>query len=282
MQKRTVPVESGPRNSFFYFHNDYAITPLLGPGREGKHIGLYFTTLIGLNFGVLYMWNSNSIDKEFMYKHFTSNLEAMREGRFHTLLTSSISHRDPGHFLGNMFALYLFGIKAYRALGAPAFTGLYIVGGIVASLTHLIYAKSIGKTRPRKKEEEINRDMELLEKAGPEAIQEYMLDMSTRDMPALGASGSVMAISMVSAVLFPLDRIWLRFLYVPIPIAVSLYVFSDLVGILNPVDSVGHAAHLGGAACGLAYVCYLWYYKGRKWNSKSHLPLFSLFKLRRY
>ena len=91
--------------------------------------------------------------------------------------------------------------------------------------------------------------------------------LATADRPALGASGSVMALAAVSAALFPLDKVQpnpLRGsqLVLPLPSAVLLFVVSDLVGITQPdASAVDHAGHLGGLAMGILYVTLAWYSK---------------------
>ena len=42
---------------------------------------------------------------------------ALRQGRFHTLLTSCFSHQAGGHLAANMFTLYFFGGSLANAVG---------------------------------------------------------------------------------------------------------------------------------------------------------------------
>lgn len=137
-----------------------------------------------------------------------------------SLLGSALSHIDPMHLAFNVLALWVLGRDVERVIGAGGFLHLVVAGGIVASAGHLVYGLATGS-----------------------------------DVPALGASGSVMAVAVVSAVLFP-DRMLLVFFILPMRqvTAVGLFILVDLFGLLNPgADSIAHAAHLGGALYGWVY-----------------------------
>jgi membrane associated rhomboid family serine protease len=135
------------------------------------------------------------------------------------LFTYQFLHANPSHLLFNMLALWLFGRIVERVVGAPGFVALYVVGGVVASLGHVLWGLATGDPTP-----------------------------------ALGASGSVMAVAVTFAVLFPSQRLYLFFM-VPMPawFAVLLYVGLDLAGLFDARSSIAHAAHLGGAVTGLFY-----------------------------
>jgi len=154
-----------------------------------------------------------------MHEHFLVSLPLVARGHVWTLLTSALSHIDLGHLLFNMLALWLFGRIVERVIGSLSFVALYVAGGIVASLGHVAWGAVTGDATP-----------------------------------ALGASGSVMAVAVTFAVLFPLQKLYLFFM-VPMPawFAVLLYVGLDLFGLFDGRSSIAHAAHLGGAATGLLY-----------------------------
>lgn len=160
----------------------------------------------------------------FMAANFMVSVESVMSGRVWTLLTSAISHIDAGHLLFNMLALYVFGRPVAEALGTRALLHLYVAGGLVASLGHVVFGLVGGSSNP-----------------------------------ALGASGAVMAIAVVFAALFPRATLLVNF-FIPLraPIAVALYVAIDLFGLIgglggSPGGGVAHAAHLGGALYGLVY-----------------------------
>jgi membrane associated rhomboid family serine protease len=66
-----------------------------------------------------------------------------------------------------------------------------------------------------------------------------------------------MAISAAAMMLFPLDRVYYRFVLLPLPLAVGMYIGSDLLGVTlrdNAAGGVDHMGHLGGAMMGMC-VC---------------------------
>ena len=69
--------------------------------------------LLGVNGAVFVAWQV--LDTRFMARHFTVSDESLSAGRLHTLVTSSVSHRDGWHLAGNALSLYFFG-RERRAL----------------------------------------------------------------------------------------------------------------------------------------------------------------------
>lgn len=186
-------------------------------------------TLLALNVGVFVLWQIAiaSGATGFMESNFLVSGASVRSGRVWTLLTSAFSHNIVPHLAFNMLALWVFGADVERVVGARGFWHLYVVGGILASLGHVAYGLATGTPTP-----------------------------------ALGASGSVMAVAVVAAMLFP-RRLLLLFFVIPMPqfMAVGLFILLDVVGALSPgADMVAHAAHLGGALYGAIYV--RWHLRG--------------------
>ena len=184
--------------------------------------------LLGLNAAVYVAWQAalrqpGDAAVDFMAANFRVSLDLVAEGRVWTLLTCAFSHVDPGHLMLNMLALWVFGRDVLLRIGSFAFVHLYVVGGILASLGHIAW--------------------------------QIASSDEASGVAALGASGSVMAISVLYAAMFP-KRILLVGFLVPMPaaVAVAAYIVLDIVGAFGGVnDRVAHAAHLGGAAYGLAY-----------------------------
>jgi membrane associated rhomboid family serine protease len=184
--------------------------------RPAAPFALY--VLVALNVAVFLAWQVLG-PSALMRAHFLVSADALLAGRVWTLLTSALSHADLGHLLFNLLALWLFGRIVEQIVGPAGFVGLYVVGGVVASVGHVAWGLLTGDPSP-----------------------------------ALGASGSVMAVAVTFAVLFPTQRLYL-FLMVPMPawFAVLLYVGLDLFGLFDARSTIAHAAHLGGAVTGLAY-----------------------------
>lgn len=256
-------VDNGPIPKFMYVRHDSTI---LKPQYSGKEAWGGLLALTGVNFAVLLMWNGENTNEEWMMENFTTDLTNFKDGRVYTLGTASISHQNLMHFGGNMFAMFLFGFNTYRVIGTAAFYGLYAVGGVACSATHLVSNIVTGRTQPplsedeRKQLEQLANEvgsMERLEQALPPAAKERL---RYADKPSLGASGSVMAIASVAACLFPMDRMMFRNIQLPLPIAVGMFFLSDLSGLMQE-STTDHAGHLGGLLCGLAYVTTAWYSK---------------------
>ncbi len=178
--------------------------------------------LIGINVAVFLLWQvaqSSQFFLDLMAANFLVSLDAMYGGRVWTLLTSAVSHIDLGHLAFNMLALWVFGRSVELTIGWKRTLHLYVAGGIVASLGHVLFS--------------------LLAATGT---------------PALGASGSVMALAVVYAALFPKRTLMINFILpVPAAIAVAGYLLLDVFGVFSAGSGVAHAAHLGGAAYGLAF-----------------------------
>lgn len=139
------------------------------------------------------------------------------------LVTYQFLH-DPGdiwHLVGNMAFLWAFGVALESRMRWWGFALLYLTGGIAAGV------------------------LQLLLEGGS----------------AIGASGSVSAVTGAFVVLFPRARITVLFLtgFFPIPamLLVALYVALDFFGVLSASDGVAHWAHLGGVAWGFVVACAL-------------------------
>lgn len=183
-------------------------------------------TLIGVNLAVFLLWQA-AIRGPFaglMQANFTVSAEALVHLRLWTLVTYMFSQVDPMHLLFNMLALWVFGRSVGQALGYRDLLALYLGGGLLAGVGHVAYQLVFGDPSP-----------------------------------ALGASGSVMAIAVMYGALFPNRTLMINFLFpVPAWLAVTGYVVLDVLGVFGVGrGNVAHAAHLGGAAFGLA----LWWWR---------------------
>lgn len=149
-------------------------------------------TVIGTNVSVFLMWQYALSSYQqfrdarwlrFMMKHFMVNQDSIANGRWHNLLTASVSHKDTTHLGVNMLVLYTMGMGVIEAIGASRFLLLYGASGIASSLAHIGYQKYI---------------LPKLEKSPPQTIG------------SLGASGSVMGITtfFACACKFLLHRYW--------------------------------------------------------------------------
>jgi membrane associated rhomboid family serine protease len=148
------------------------------------------------------------------------------------LLTYAFCHSpfEPLHIVFNMWILWIFGRRIELKYGSREFLLFYLVAALCASVLYCLLHSAFGQVSPM-----------------------------------LGASGSVIAVVMLFAMLYPRERILLFFL---IPLEVRwlalLFVIYDLHPVLmmignRPVnDGVAHAAHVGGLAFGFCYWLYKW------------------------
>jgi hypothetical protein len=134
------------------------------------------------------------------------------------------------HLLINMLFFYWFGATLEAMYGSREFLLFYLSAAITASLAF------IG------------------------------LDLATSgSAPMIGASGAVMAVTMLFAIHYPRHVIYVM-LIIPIEVRflVLLYVIFDLHPVLlalagdRQVSGVAHAAHLGGLAFGFLYWRFGW------------------------
>lgn len=159
--------------------------------------------------------------------------------RFLPLLTALFLHGSLFHLLGNLLFLYIFGNNIEERLGHFKFLCFYLVGGVLASLAHVI--------------------------TGPSS-----------QIPVIGASGAISAILGAYFLLFPRSMIVtllpLLFFWpivrIPAFIFLGFWFFTQLTNGFGSLASASQGvawwAHVGGFAFGLA----LAFYNYPKWRSK--------------
>ena len=186
-------------------------------GDAGRIIG----GIIGTNCAVFALWKLSESDSQahrWMIRHFTV-VPASVFSYPHTAVTSIFSHMDGWHLFGNCLTLFFFGPEVIGALGARTFLQLYLGAGVFAS--------------------------------GCQALS------SRRNTPALGASGALNAVVIWSVLSNPwaLIIIPIEFLPIPMPACVFglFYIGKDVYGMQSGDTRIGHGAHLGGAAVGIAH-----------------------------
>lgn len=273
-----------------YIHFKEGVRPIRGVEGACRRPTLVMSSIIGLNAAVWWLWvdatSGSQSQVDAMLRHFSTTHQGVTHHlRLHTLVTSTISHISVIHLAGNMFALALFGHKTLKVLGTGPFIALYVLGGAAASIAsvwtrhgRLSSPQAIAQAQDSVMQDWpassttyenllvfTGRGREVEEfRAAPMEDRVRKVTMALLDRPTLGASGSVSAIAAACAMLFPRDKVifFVRFplvLKLPVPIAVGLFFISDVIGITRPFSSVDHEAHLGGLACGVAYVTWSWY-----------------------
>ncbi|SMR63643.1 unnamed protein product [Zymoseptoria tritici ST99CH_3D1] len=233
------------------------------PSANPKPVMRIVFGLIGVNAAVFGAWHYAIAYRDHrllrtMNAHFKLSETNLKEGRYHTLITSAFSHTDFRHILFNMFGLYTFGSIISRV---PGVGGLHIMGIVLGSAfagsAATVYQKS--KTQPR-----ISRDRWL--NSSRTAVIRHTWE-------ALGASGSVMGLAAAATCLSPFNKM----VVLPIPIPMPLWVlmiayvgldtyYMDSGSKTSSGNIVGHTAHLGGFAFGFLYYLFQLRNRGGLWS----------------
>ncbi|KAI0026162.1 hypothetical protein F4780DRAFT_774358 [Xylariomycetidae sp. FL0641] len=160
-----------------------------------------------------------------MLDHYTVRPENHRAGRWHTLLTSAVSHRDAPHLLCNLVSFHAFATCALAA-GVPGAR----LGALMAGSAAAASAATLLHWRWRRREHHV---------------------------VGLGASGVVAGLGTAAALVAPRARFTvflLPFLSLRLWHLQLLFLAFDSGGAAAETESgIGHAAHLGGMACGAAF-----------------------------
>lgn len=144
----------------------------------------------------------------------------VRQNTWYELVTSGFLHANIGHLLVNMFTLYFFGPVMEHVLGASYFLGLYITGLIVAGIPSVIKFRN------------------------------------DPNYATLGASGAIGAVLFAFIFLFPMQRIALLFIPIPIPafLFAILYLLYSMYQSKQARGKINHEAHIAGAIWGIVYL----------------------------
>lgn len=140
---------------------------------------------------------------------------------FWQMLSYQFLHGGLLHLLGNMYCLWIIGDNIEDALGHRAYLGLYLIAGVVAAITELLWhATTVG---------------------GP--------------MWLVGASGSIAALFGLYLMWFRFSSLTFMFIVYQKKLS-PLWFFIiwsgiNLLGMLQGGTEVAYAAHLGGFAFGL-------------------------------
>ncbi len=152
-----------------------------------------------------------------------------------TLLTSIFMHGGLAHLGGNMLYLWIFGDNVEEVLGHVRYALVYLTCGLVASLSHIALA--------------------------PNSL-----------IPTLGASGAIAGVMGMYIIWFPHNRVRVLALrtitWMPALIVIGLWIVMQLVLGMGELSSAGqkggvaYAAHIGGAAAGIAFA-FVYQYRAR-------------------
>jgi membrane associated rhomboid family serine protease len=160
---------------------------------------------------------------------FSLDVSRVLQGQVWRLVTHAFLHSttDFWHIFGNMLFLWWFGRQIEERLGSREFLTFYLTAALVAGLAFF------GATL-----------------VGFHKMSSY----------AVGASGAVMAVLMLSALYYPAQIIYV-FYIIPVPIwlVIAYLIGRDAFALLGRAETgIGTSAHLGGALFGFLYYRYEW------------------------
>jgi membrane associated rhomboid family serine protease len=178
----------------------------------------------------LFQWLAGPYEESLIYEfalipsNFVSNLSV---GDVTDIFTSMFMHAGLAHIGGNMLYLWIFGDNVEDSMGPFRYLIFYLIGGIVASLTHIF-------TNP------------------------------SSQIPTVGASGAIGAVLGAYLVLYPQSRVltivplgfFIRMTMLPASIVLGLWFilqfFSGVLSLGGPdVGGVAFWAHIGGFIAGV-------------------------------
>ncbi|KAG8197303.1 hypothetical protein JTE90_007549 [Oedothorax gibbosus] len=197
---------------------------------EGQKVA---SVIIGLNLGVFLLWRIPAL-YPFMRKYFSASPSI--RGSCLPMFLSTFSHYSFFHLAANMYVLYSFSGTAVSFFGKEQFVALYCSAGVISSFTSYVYKV-----------------------------------MSGRLVTSLGASGALMAVLSSMCLQFPnipLQIIFFPFFTFSAGQAIKAIMTLDLIGLIAKWKLFDHAAHLGGASCGMLYLTYGQDYI---WNKRERL-----------
>lgn len=143
----------------------------------------------------------------------------VQAGDYKRLISSSFLHVDMSHLLFNMLTLFFFGDYIVAFFGGLYFYGIYFGSVLMGGLMSYRYHKN------------------------------------NLQYTAVGASGGVIGILFAAVLAYPDLQVGLLFVPIPMPgyVFVLLYIAYTLYGMKQQKDTIGHAAHLGGALGGAIF-----------------------------
>src|SRR5262249_3724826 len=193
--------------------------PLADATRRPVRVPVVTMGIIVANFVVFFMELVGG--ESFVMKWSTIPAHITAGQDYVTILTGMFMHGGWSHILGNMIFLWAFGPQIGGTMGRGRYLVLYLVGGLVATLT-----------------------------------QVYANPQST--IPNLGASGAIAAVMGAFLVTYPRDQIrsiliifvFARIRYIPAVLLIGVWFLTQLVsaGTVAQVQTggVAYLAHVGG------------------------------------
>src|SRR3569623_929402 len=100
--------------------------------------------IVAINIWVYYMWShKGAYHQEWMGDNFLVSWDALREGRYWTLLKSEFSHNWDIHLLCNMVVLWTFGGIFDEILGRVRFLSFFLIADGFSSLCLCLFSQFV-------------------------------------------------------------------------------------------------------------------------------------------
>jgi len=174
--------------------------------------------IIGINLAVFLL----SVLNPYVNYYLSMNpLLVLYKGMVWQVFTYQFAHADISHLFFNMLGVFMFGMSVERRVGSKEFLLLYLISGTISGLLSLALYVATGTT----------------------------------GVFLLGASGSLFALMLAYAVLYPssIILIW-GVIPVPAPLLVLGYAIIEVFYLITASkQGVAHATHLFGFAAGWTY-----------------------------
>lgn len=166
------------------------------------------------------------LQQQYIYHYGAIPVEILQSKDMYTLFTNMFLHGSWTHLIGNMMFLWVFGDNIEATVGYIKFFIFYVLGGVVATLTHIFF--NVGSVAP-----------------------------------TIGASGAIAACLGAYLVMFPTSKIKVFVLFllssfnVPAILFLGFWIiqqFTNGVGAIQSrslTDNVAYWAHIGGFVYGI-------------------------------
>lgn len=195
------------------------------------NVVVYLVTTMVFSSVWFYLDEGNAVVNELIF--YPSEFFALKD--WYTLITSQFLHGDPIHIISNMYFLFVFGDDMEHCLGKPAYIIFYLFSGVIAGMFFSVF------------------QLLLAVIASPTNLSLIL------DIGAVGASGALFGVMAGYGFSFP-DRP-LRFPGFKgtmkakyfVLFYVGMEVVLTILGLFQGMDSVAHAAHVGGFLGGLIF-----------------------------
>ena len=211
----------------------------------GGHIGSQWSMvsrLLAINIAVHVV---NFFLNDGLVRHLSASPDSLTNPlRWWQLLTYSFAHDPQGlrHIFWNMFGLWMFGRDVESVYGPKEFLRIYLITAVVGGIVFAARAYAAVQSGQN---------------------PEYAPTV-------IGASGAVMAITLLFCLQFPKRIILLMFVFpVPAWVVGAMMIAGNLVGFANPTNNIAHDVHLVGIVIAGCY-----FYLG--WNFGRWLPSMQL------